>query len=234
MQLYFDFIYNPVYDFTTAQVSLYQRLQKACIDKLKFEDNDKVLCVGVGTGNEILRILGKNGNVSIWGVDSSRRALNRAYRKALNRCSEIKVFRMDAHRLSFDDESFGKVLCIHLMGFLDDDRKATEEIFRVLKGGGQFAITYPSGNVGMKLATEIRRNIAHNLNSGEYGKAIRESLAGIGAAIVNIPITLFWEKPREGFYSYQDLTTMFAGLKLKDYQIEEDSVYQDLIVFGTK
>ncbi len=135
-ELYFDFIYNPIYDFTTAQLSIYQKLQRACIDKLRFEDSDKVLCVGVGTGNEILRILEKNSRVSITGVDTSRRALARAYKKALKRGKNIEVIEMDAHKLNFADESFNEVLCVHVMGFLDDDRRATEEIFRVLKSGG--------------------------------------------------------------------------------------------------
>ncbi len=123
---------------------------------------------------------------------------------------------MDAQKLNLAEESFDKVLCLHLMGFLADDKEATGEIIKVLKSGGQFVITYPSGNVGTKLATEIRRSIYHNLKLRKYGTVIRESLAGIGAAMVNIPITLFWEKPRQGFYSYQDLDMMLTALGLRD------------------
>ena len=57
IEAYFNIIYNPLYDLTTAQLPFYQRLLRACVDKFKFEGNDKVLCVGVGTGNEILHIL---------------------------------------------------------------------------------------------------------------------------------------------------------------------------------
>lgn len=232
MNAYFNFIYNPIYDFTTAQISLYQELQRACIDKLKFEDNDEVLCVGVGTGNEILQILEKNSQVSVTGVDTSRRALARAHRKALRRDKRIEAFEMDACKLNFDDESFDKVLCIHVMGFLADDTEATAEIFRVLKNEGQFVITFPSGNSLLKPAAVVGQSIFHNFRLGRWGKATRELLAVVGG-VVSLPIN-FWVRPKRGFYSHQGLKTMLAGLKLKDSQIEEDSVYQDLIIFGTK
>ena len=55
MKVYFDLVYNPVYDFTTAQLALYHRLQCTCIDKFEFDDGDKELCDGVGTSNEANR-----------------------------------------------------------------------------------------------------------------------------------------------------------------------------------
>ena len=83
MRAYFNYAYNPVYDFTTGQLNHYRRLQERCVDKLELEDKERVLCIGVGTGNEIPHILHRNRNVSIVGVDYSRTALQRAYRKAL-------------------------------------------------------------------------------------------------------------------------------------------------------
>ena len=77
MKAYFDFIYNPVYDFTTAQRVLYHRLQTKCVNKFKFHDGDRVLCAGVGTGNEVVHILKRNKKVSIVGVDYSSSALRK-------------------------------------------------------------------------------------------------------------------------------------------------------------
>jgi ubiquinone/menaquinone biosynthesis C-methylase UbiE len=232
-QLYFNFAYNPVYDFTTAQVSLYQRLQQACISKFEFEDNDLVLCVGIGTGNEILPILKRNGNINIVGVDASENALRRAYKKALQQDKEIKVFKMDAKRLDFDNETFNKVSCLHVMDFLTDSKVATEEIIRVLRSGGQFVITYPSGHLGLKLVRGIKQNICHNLRSRRCQEAIHEFLSAIGAGIVYFPLS-FWGKPQHGSYSPESVKKMFAELRVRDYQIEEDSLYQDMIVYGRK
>ncbi len=232
MQFYFDFIYNPIYDYSTAQISIYQKLQRACIDKLKFEDGDNVLCVGVGTGNEILRIIEKNSQVSITGVDTSKRALARAYRKSLRSGKRIETIEMDACKLKFNDESFDKVLCIHVMGFLSDDTKATKEIFRVLKSGGQFVVTYPAGNSLLKPSIVVGQSILRDFGAGRWGKTAKGLLAAV-IGIIGLPSN-FWVRPKPGFYLRQGLKAMLADLRLKDSQIEEDSVYEDLILFGIK
>lgn len=232
MQLYFNFIYTPLYDLTVAQISPYQRLQRECIDKLQFESNDSVLCVGVGTGNEILRIMERNGDVSIVGVDTSPRALRRAYQKAAEHGKEIAIVQMDAHRLELADESFDKVVCLHVMGFLEDDRKATEEIIRVLEQEGQFVITYPSG-AGFKLRGEIARSVWCHLRSGRFVKAARQCFATIVGGIAYAP-GASWVRPSQGFYSYESLKGMLDTLGLTAYHIDEDKAYQDFIVYGEK
>ena len=103
MKAYFNFAYNPVYDFVVGRLNLYRKLQEECVNKLELEDNDKVLCVGLGTGNEVFHILKMNGNVSIVGVDYSQTALRKAHRKALAWGKEIEVLPMDARHLEFTD-----------------------------------------------------------------------------------------------------------------------------------
>jgi ubiquinone/menaquinone biosynthesis C-methylase UbiE len=139
---------------------------------------------------------------------------------------------MDAHNLAFDDRSFDKVFSHYLMGFLGDDRKAFQEMLRVLKRGGQYVITFPSGS-GSRVLSEIGRSILRNLRSGRFRYATVELLAIIGAAIVNVPIA-FWVRPKRGFYSYEDLEGMLAELEPGDYEIEKDDVYQNLIACGRK
>ncbi|GAG71246.1 unnamed protein product [marine sediment metagenome] len=48
VQTYFNIAYNQVYDFTTARLNCYRKLQERCVGKLELQDNDKVLCVGIG------------------------------------------------------------------------------------------------------------------------------------------------------------------------------------------
>lgn len=233
MQLYFDFVYTPLYDLTVAQTSPYQRFEQECISKLQFENKDSVLCVGVGTGNEILRILERNCDIRIVGVDTSPRALRGAYQKALRHGKDIAALQMDAHRLELADKSFDKVLCIHVMGFLEDDRKATQEIMRVLKRGGQYVITYPSGAGSLQLGGEIARSVWRDLRSGRYGRAAKQCFAVIVGGITYAPGAC-WVRPRQGFYSRDSLKGMLETLELRDYRIDEDRAYQDFIVYGQK
>ena len=122
IRAYFNLVYNPIYDFTTARLPRYHKLQQTCINKLEFNDNDTMLCVGVGTGNEIVRILEMNKKVNIVGVDYSETALQKAHAKAIMSGRQIKVINMDAQHLEFPAGTFDKILCLHVMDFVEDNR----------------------------------------------------------------------------------------------------------------
>lgn len=229
---YFDRIYNPVYDSTTAQSSAYRSLQKRSINKFEFEDGDSMLCVGVGTGNEIPCLLHRERRIDIVGVDMSERALKRAYRKGLEMGREIKLLNMDARKLQFPDESFDKVLCLHVMDFIEDDEEATREILRVLKGRGQFVITFPFKREGIGFGVSIMKdNLHQNISSQKYGRALLELLAQLGVGIVYLPLLL---RAKQRSYSRQNLEMVFEKLMPHDFQVEEDAVYMDFIVYGSK
>ena len=233
IQAYFNYAYNPVYDFVTGRFSRYHHLQQRCVGKLDLKDKDRVLCVGVGTGNEIVHILQRNSNVSIVGVDYSRTALRKAYRKALTLSKETKLLLMDARHLDFAAGSFDKVLCIHVMDFVEENEKVTNEILRVLKEGGRFVITYPSDKEGPRLAVNLLSDsLRHGINSGKHRvRALLESLAQMLAGIVYLPL-LF--RPKRKSYSHSELEAMLTRSTAGDCQMEEDTVYQDFIVCGEK
>ena len=233
MKVYFDFIYNPVYDFTTAKLAPYHTLQTRCINKFKFDDGDKVLCVGVGTGNEIVRIWEMNRNVGIAGIDCSNTALKKTRKKALRSGSDVETFVMDARCLEFTTGSFDKVLCIHVMDFVEENEKVTDEILRVLKDGGQFVITYPSEKEGARLGFNLLKDsIRHNLGSRKHRiRAFLEFVVQMVVGLAYLPVLL---RPKKRSYSRRELEAIIAELTTRDFQIEEDAVYQDFIVYGRK
>jgi ubiquinone/menaquinone biosynthesis C-methylase UbiE len=233
VQAYFNYAYNPVYDFTTGRLNRYRRLQERCVDKLELKAKERVLCIGVGTGNEILHVLRRNRKVSIVGVDYSYTALQRASKKVLAPSKEIQLLLMDARRLDFAAGSFDKVLCIHLMDFVQENGKVTNEILRVLKPGGQFVITYPSAKEGPRLGISLLSDsVRHSINSGKHRvRVLLESLAQMLVGIVYLPL-LF--RPRRKSYSHGELEAMLTQSTTGDCQIEEDTVYQDFIVYGEK
>ncbi len=233
VKVYFNLVYNPVYDFTTARLNRYRELQDKCVGKFQFKDGDLVLCVGLGTGNEISRILETNGNANIVGVDYSELALRKAQRKAAKLGKEVKLLAMDARHLEFPAESFHKVLCVHVMDFVGEHRQVTDEILRVLKRGGQFVITYPSDKEGAKLGCNLIRDIISNSSgSGKRSiKALLEVAARIVVGVLYVPLVF---RPKKRFYSRTELTSMLAELAVGDLQIDEEPVYQDFIVSGTK
>jgi len=229
---YFDLVYNRLYDFTTAKLVPYHRLQRTCIDKLRFDDGDKVLCAGVGTGNEIIHILGVNNKVSIVGVDCSGTALKKAYKKALTWGKEIEVLTMDIQNLEFTTGSFDKVLCLHVMDFIEDKRKTTAEIIRVLKGGGQFVMTYPSAKEGVDLGVNLLKDsIRYNTNSGKCIRIFSGLLSILSGGFVYIPLIF---RSGQKSCSRGELEVIFPELGIADFQIEDYPVYHDFIVYGRK
>jgi len=232
-QTYFNIAYNQVYDFTTARLNRYRKLQERCVGKLELKDNDKLLCLGIGTGNELFHILEMSRNVSITGVDYSSTALRKAYKKALRLGKEIELLVMDARKLEFAAGSFDKVLCLHVMDFIAENKEVTSEILRVLKKTGQFVITYPSDKEGPKLGFNLLKDGIHsNLDSGKAGiMAFFELITQMMVGIVYLPL-LF--RPNKRFYSLSQVEAIIAEATTGDFQIEEDTVYQDFIVYGKK
>ncbi len=233
MKAYFNYAYNPVYDLTTGRLSCYRQLQARSVGKLEFKDKDRILCLGLGTGNEILHILKMNRNASITGVDYSSKALRKACRKARAWGKEIEVFTMDARCLEFANGSFDKVLCIHVMDFVEDNEQVTSEILRVLKDGGQFVITYPSQKEGMSFGLNLWRDIIRNnpYTGRPRAMVLLKSMAQMLAGTIYLPLFL---RPRKISYSHNELQMMITRLTAGDFQIEEDPVYQDYIVYGRK
>ena len=230
---YFNCVYTPIYDFGIAQSTPYKRLQAFCLDKLTFKSSDHILCIGVGTGNEIIKILEKENDVSIIGIDTSQKALDRAYRKSLRHGKKINILQMDAHKLEFADETFDKVLCLHVMGFLENDERVMQELIRVLKKGGQCVATYPSGIGSIKLGYEVARSIWQDFKSMRFISAAKQCIAPIVGSIAYIPVSS-WVKPSNGFYSNHNLTEMLNSIGFSNYTIDEDKAYQDYVVWGIK
>lgn len=50
---------------------------------------------------------------------------------------------VDITQIPFADNSYDAILCIHVLEHIEDDRKAINELFRVLKPGGWALISVP-------------------------------------------------------------------------------------------
>jgi len=232
MGFYFNRIYNPVYDFIVGQIAPYHRLQETCISKLELNDGDRLICAGIGTGNEALRILDHTHQVQITGIDSSDTALRKAQKKARTQGIDIETKLMDVHRLDFPDETFDNTLCVHVTDFLADSGKAASELLRVLKKGGHFAITFPSSKEDLAFGISIIGDTIHShIKARKYWKMLILFAAATLGAIVYLPF-LFRRERRQ--YAKTEIEGIFATQKIQQLQIEEFPVYSDFIAYGIK
>ncbi|MFC2056219.1 class I SAM-dependent methyltransferase [Chloroflexota bacterium] len=233
LQVYFDLVYNPIYDFTTGRMSCYRKLQGLAVSRLELNDEERILCVGLGTGNEICHILEANKNVNIVGVDYSKAVLEKARTKALKLGKEITLAFMDARKLEFADGSFDKVLCFHVLDFVTDGWAVTNEILRVLKSGGRFAVTYPSDSEGPSMGYKLMKDVALDYLNSDKNRllAVLEMTVHLITNMVYVPL-LF--RKQKGAYSRAEIENKLASMDCKNVQIEKDDIYQDFIVCGAK
>ncbi len=110
------------------------------IESLHIKPDYKVLDIATGTGEPGISIAEMVKNGSVTGTDLSDVMLKVAAEKAKVRgLSNYSTQYADASELAFDDNAFDIVTCRLGYMFFPDVQKAMDEMYRVLKPGGQMS-----------------------------------------------------------------------------------------------
>ena len=114
-----------------------------------FEVKGDVLDIGCGGGGNIGRILVMDSVNTVSGVDYSEVSVNKSREvnaKAIEdgRCSVVQGNVVD---LPFEDRSFDVATAFETVYFWPDMNRSFEEVYRVLRSGGTFAVTNESNGV---------------------------------------------------------------------------------------
>lgn len=98
---------------------------------------------------------------------------------------------MSVTDIKFDDESFGVVLCNHVLEHVPDDKKAMKEIYRVLKTGGYGILQVPINKnspitiEGVELSSEKRAALfGYADHVRYYGLDYKDRLEKVGFKVV--------------------------------------------------
>lgn len=128
--------YLPFYDVFTALLGV-RAVHRTLIDQAGLTAGARVLEIGCGTGNLVLRAKRAQPGVEFVGSDPDPLALARARRKAGGRAG-IRFEQGYAQQLPYPDGDFDRVLSSLMLHHLDRDTKvaAAAEVFRVLRPGG--------------------------------------------------------------------------------------------------
>ena len=103
---------------------------------LKPKSDEFILDAGCGTGVFTLDVLSSKTHVI--GVDLSLPMLSRAEQKA--RGYYFQAVLADISSLPFSENLFDKVVSVTALEFIEDAKRAIEELFRVTKKGGRIAV----------------------------------------------------------------------------------------------
>ena len=115
---------------------------EAIIDRLEIKEDDIVLDIAAGTGEPGLSIaaIAKNGKVI--GTDlADEMLLIAAANAAAKGLKNYSTKTADVCKLPFEDNTFTKISCRMGFMFFPDMQLAVNEMYRVLKPGGRFAIS---------------------------------------------------------------------------------------------
>lgn len=125
--------------YTNAKGNFVDKVETDLAFKLiDIKEGMKVLDVGCGTGNFSIKLANKGCDVT--GIDISDEMLNIAIKKIAEQNLDIKFHNMDLYDMKFEDNSFDAVFSMAAFEFVEDATKALEELFRVVKKGGQIFI----------------------------------------------------------------------------------------------
>ena len=132
------FIYkigSPIYD-KFFNSGLFLKARKQIFQSITFNEKQKILFVGVGTGADLELV--NYAELDITAIDYSPDMLRKAKIKFKN--SSINFLEMDAQNLEFENESFDYIIASLILSVVPDDNKCLQEMTRVLKPEGKIII----------------------------------------------------------------------------------------------
>jgi len=200
---------------------------------LELEAACRVLCVGLGTGNEAVALLEAAPHLDVSGIDLSPAALRICRRKLMRLGGRAELRLMDTARLRYPDCSFDRVLCMHVLDFVDEVEQSVREMIRVLAPGGRFTITVPSQPEGASMGVSLARDhvrAARRAGRGSLSAAV-ELLSLLPLGLLYLPLLA---RPQRRSFSQKQIEGLFAALPVDHLVIQAERVYQDFIVSGTR
>src|SRR6185295_18548140 len=136
--------YNAAADhFDDGPLAFWDRYGRETIERLRLQPGSIVLDVGCGSGASAIpaaKAVGPHGRVI--GADLAERLLVMARAKADAQKLTNATFRQaDMENLGYSDDSFDAVVCVFAIFFVPDMVKQVRELWRMVRRGGQIAIT---------------------------------------------------------------------------------------------
>jgi ubiquinone/menaquinone biosynthesis C-methylase UbiE len=189
--------YNAAADhFDDEPLAFWARLGARTVERMALPFGATVLDVGCGTGASAIpaaKAVGPTGLVI--GVDLADQLLDRARKKAQQQgLSNVEFRQGDMENLGYPDGRFDAVISVFSVFFVPDMTKQVGELWRMVKPGGQLAITTWGPQAFEPAATAfwaaVKEHAPPALHFGGFNpwdrvttvEAVRDLLIGAGVA----------------------------------------------------
>jgi len=114
------------------------------IAALNIANGDLILELGHGNCKHLPEILNKAENTSYYGLEISELMQKQAAENnsAATQGNKASFHLYDGNKIPFSDNTFNNILTVNTIYFWEDAEAFIQEIYRVLKPGGRFAIGF--------------------------------------------------------------------------------------------
>ena len=147
--------YAGMYDQTFGRV--FQQSRESAVRGLPIKPGDRVLEVGIGTG-EALPLY--PNHCEILGIDFSEGMLEKARERIEeHQLDHVTLERMDAAQMALDNDSFDIVMAAYVVTAVPDYRKVVNEMIRVCRPGGRIVMLNHFSN-GNKVIAAVEKMIS--------------------------------------------------------------------------
>ena len=147
--------YAVMYDQTFGR--MVQQSRESAVRGLPIEPGDRVLEVGIGTG-EALPLYPQH--CEVMGIDFSEGMLEKARKRIKkHQLNHVSLRRMDAAQMELENDSFDIVMAAYVVTAVPDYREVVSEMIRVCKPGGRIIMLNHFSN-GNKMIAAVEKMIS--------------------------------------------------------------------------
>jgi ubiquinone/menaquinone biosynthesis C-methylase UbiE len=117
-----------------------QNQYKAVLDNIELNNEDVLLDIGFGNGYLINKLLKKNNQMKIYGIEISNdmlKIVSQKYKQYINN-NCLKLLLENINKTSFENELFDKLYTVNTVYFWNNLEQCFSEIKRILKPNGIF------------------------------------------------------------------------------------------------
>lgn len=120
------------------------RMTRSAIDALQIIDGDLILELGHGSCKHLAEVLDKAKHTSYYGLEISELMQQQAseFNSSATNANRASFHLYDGQKIPFVDNTFHKILTVNTIYFWENPEDFIKEIYRVLKPGGLFAISF--------------------------------------------------------------------------------------------